>query len=93
MHAFGFNEKEVTINRPFKGGFITRHYGNNPIPWIQIEMNRKLYLSEEYFDYNFLQMRGNHLEKLNGKFREALLHFYELMPQSDAMSGMTSENV
>lgn len=63
---------EVTINNPFKGGFITRNYGNNPLPWIQIEMNRKIYLSEEYFDYRTLKMRGDRLTELNGKLREVL---------------------
>ena len=77
MDVFHFIEEEVTINRPFKGGFITRNYGNNPTPWIQIEMNRKLYLSEEFFDYDSLRMKGNRLKELNGKFREVLKHFYE----------------
>jgi len=77
IEIFGFDESDVTINNPFKGGFITRNYGNNPIPWIQIEMNRKLYLSAEYFDYDSLQMKGNRLDELNGKFREVLVHFDE----------------
>jgi len=38
--SFDLNEKEITLNQPFAGGFITRTYGMNPIPWIQIEMNR-----------------------------------------------------
>ena len=77
IEVFGFEDKDVTINIPFKGGFITRNYGNNPIPWIQIEMNRKLYLSPEYFDYEILQMKGNRLNELNRKFREVLNNFHE----------------
>lgn len=77
MEVFSFEEKEVTINNPFKGGFITRNYGNNPTPWIQIEMNRKLYLSEDCFDYDSLKMKNNRLDVLSGKFREVLSHFYE----------------
>jgi len=75
LEVFRFSEKEVTINNPFKGGFITRNYGNNPTPWIQIEMNRKLYLSGEFFDYDSLRMKGNRLNELNEKFREVLVHF------------------
>ncbi|EXJ14752.1 N-formylglutamate amidohydrolase [Imhoffiella purpurea] len=30
---------EVTLNRPFSGGFITRHHAKE-IPWIQIELSR-----------------------------------------------------
>jgi len=77
VEVFGFNREEVSINKPFKGGFITRNYGNKPIPWIQIEMNRKLYLSEEYFSYDSLQMKGNRLIELNWKFKEVLQNFYE----------------
>ena len=73
------NEEFVTINNPFKGGFITRNYGNNPLPWIQIEMNRKLYLSSGYFDYSTLKMKGDRLTELNAKFREVLFHFNEGM--------------
>lgn len=42
--VFGFEPSEVTQNRPFAGAYITRYYGGNPIPWIQIEMNQSLYL-------------------------------------------------
>lgn len=77
VEVFGFNDEEVSINKPFKGGFITRNYGNKPIPWIQIEMNRKLYLSEDYFSYDSLKMKGNRLNELNEKFREVLQNFYE----------------
>jgi formiminoglutamase len=75
--VFGFPKSAVTINEPFKGGFITRNYGNNPLPWIQIEMNRKLYLSPEYFNAETLQMKGDHLNELNAKFREVLIQFRE----------------
>ena len=77
IEVFEFKEEEVTINKPFKGGFITRNYGNKSTPWIQIEMNRKLYLSEEYFDYDSLQMKGNRLDELNRKFRDVLVHFHK----------------
>lgn len=36
----------VSLNRPFKGGYITKHHGTaGPLPWIQIEFNRALYLA------------------------------------------------
>ncbi|WNF38644.1 N-formylglutamate amidohydrolase [Bacillaceae bacterium IKA-2] len=35
----------VTINQPFAGGYITKFHGNQGnIPWIQLEINRCLYL-------------------------------------------------
>jgi len=38
----------VTINKPFSGGFITKFHGNQGnIPWIQLEINRCLYLPSD----------------------------------------------
>jgi formiminoglutamase len=37
-------DREVAINNPFSGGFITNaHFWHKGIPWIQIEINRSLY--------------------------------------------------
>ena len=37
-------DKEVAINNPFSGGFISNaHFWHKGIPWIQIEINRSLY--------------------------------------------------
>ncbi|WP_147803159.1 N-formylglutamate amidohydrolase [Alkalicoccus halolimnae] len=37
----------VAVNEPFFGGFITRSHGKrSDIPWIQLEINRRLYLPE-----------------------------------------------
>ena len=37
-------DKEVAINNPFSGGFISNaHYWHKGIPWIQIELNRSMY--------------------------------------------------
>lgn len=38
----------VKINDPFRGGYITAYHGKNPdIPYVQIEVNRSLYLPAE----------------------------------------------
>ncbi|MEE4310326.1 MAG: N-formylglutamate amidohydrolase [candidate division KSB1 bacterium] len=75
LDVFGFPESEVTINNPFKGGYITRKFGNNPKPWIQIELNRKLYLDDKYFKKEKLTMKSNRLQELNEKFRDVLFLF------------------
>lgn len=37
----------VTLNHPFKGGYITQYHGNSGhIPWIQVEISRGLYMPE-----------------------------------------------
>ena len=45
FEKFGLN---VEINKPYAGGYITRHYGNPlvGIETIQIEINRSLYMDE-----------------------------------------------
>ena len=51
--SFEIDRKEISLNDPFHGGYITKTYGNNPLPWIQVEMNRDLYLSEPWFEITF----------------------------------------
>ena len=65
----------VTMNEPFSGGYITRKYGKRPIPWIQIEMNRSLYL-KEYSSNGSPQLSSDHIiQKLNSCFLQALTMF------------------
>ena len=41
--GFSF-DKEVVLNEPFRGGFISNaHYWHKGIPWVQIEISRALY--------------------------------------------------
>ncbi len=46
FNDFGY---KVELNRPFKGGFITKYYGKplKNIHVIQIEINKKIYLNEK----------------------------------------------
>jgi N-formylglutamate deformylase len=77
--VFQFPEEEVTLNRPFKGGYITQMYGQNPIPWIQIEMNRALYLSPPWFDTVTRHIDPHRLPELNRLFAETLIRFNQLL--------------
>ena len=70
-----FSTNDIAINRPFDGGFITRHYGMKPVPWIQVELNRNLYLVEPWFDKHTLKVDKNRLMELKAKFKEALICF------------------
>ena len=31
---------DVTINKPFSGGYVTRHHGGKTQPWVQVELSR-----------------------------------------------------
>jgi N-formylglutamate deformylase len=71
------NEGTVTINNPFFGGFISQfHYRRTGIPWIQIEINRKLYLAEPYFDLQTLQVNEARIQELRTKIFRAIEEFW-----------------
>ncbi len=74
--SFGLSDNEIAINKPFAGGFITRTYGMNPIPWIQIEMNRKLYLNKPWFDSETRHIQSGRLQELRDSFLDALTRFF-----------------
>jgi N-formylglutamate deformylase len=77
--VFNLPPGEVTINRPFSGGYITRQYGNNPIPWIQVEINKKLYFAEPWLDPETVVNPGR-LKELNSFFRKTVTLFLERLP-------------
>ena len=73
--SFSVNVDEISLNDPFHGGHITKTYGNNPIPWIQIEMNRSMYLSKEWFNHDTLTIDKKRLRDLNQMFHDAISQF------------------
>lgn len=74
--AFSLEDRDITIDHPFAGGYITRSYGNQPLPGIQIEMNRGLYLSAPWFDAERLKVSPARLAELNRNFDRALDLFF-----------------
>ena len=74
--AFGFEPSEVTQNRPFAGAYITRHYGGNPIPWIQIEMNQSLYLMAQRSEGEALRPDPVRVREVKEKFERTLRLFF-----------------
>ena len=75
--AFGLSSSEVMLNQPFSGGYITREYGKNPVPWIQFEMNRSLYLAEPYFERAKLVVDPKRIQELKRCFHLMLNLFFE----------------
>ena len=76
--AFQLSEKDVAINKPFSGGYITQVHGMNPLPWIQVEMNRSLYLSKPWFNIDTRNMNVNRLKSLNMSFIDAVKLFFTM---------------
>nr|HID59032.1 N-formylglutamate amidohydrolase [Desulfobacterales bacterium] len=71
------NEGEVTINNPFLGGYIAQlHYERKGIPWIQIEINRKLYLNEVCFDPQELRVKQEIIQALRERIFNAIARFW-----------------
>jgi formiminoglutamase len=70
--AFECPPGEVALNRPFKGGYITRRHGRRPLPWIQVEMNRSLYLAGPWFDPATRRVDPERLRELRERFWKAL---------------------
>ena len=42
--AFQLSDPDVRANDPFRGGYIVRRHGHDPLPWLQLEINRARYL-------------------------------------------------
>ena len=74
--VFALQEEQVTLNEPFSGGFITRTYGNNPIPWIQLEINRSLYLRPPCYDASKWTISKDRLAELSSLIVRVLRRFH-----------------
>lgn len=85
--VFGFEKDDISINKPFKGGYITRKYGKNPVDVIQIEMNRKLYLNDIWFNDKTLRINEVRLKYLNNQFNMVLERLYNLILENNKKFG------
>ena len=71
----------ITINDPFLGGYIVRQHSHN-LPWIQLELNRRSYLSPEWYDPQNLEVCHKRIGFLRHNILEALTGFikYNYLP-------------
>jgi len=46
IHVLQCGKEQIGINNPFRGGNVIQSRGKGIIPWVQIELNRKLYLNQ-----------------------------------------------
>jgi len=74
--AFELTADQVTIDKPFAGGYITQRYGNNPLPCIQIEISRGLYLDSDWLIERNGQSDTSRIKVLRQQFRNALALFF-----------------
>ena len=78
QEVFKIAPSDVCLNNTFEGGYITKKYGNNPIPWIQIEISRAFYLKSPWFNKKTLTMDPQRLRELNLMFTRTLINFFDL---------------
>jgi N-formylglutamate deformylase len=65
--VFADMDGQVKINDPFSGGYIVQAHGKGIIPWIQVEINRKLYLAPPYFDAQQLTVSPERIFEIREK--------------------------
>ncbi|MBD3321148.1 MAG: N-formylglutamate amidohydrolase [Chitinivibrionales bacterium] len=74
--AFSINEEDINVNDTFSGGYIVQTYGNNPIPWVQIELNRNLYLEKPAGPDGAVSKNTRKIAECRRKFQSALEMFF-----------------
>jgi len=73
----------IVLNEPFKGGYIVQRHSRH-LPWIQIELNRRSYLSDEYYDPANLSVCHRRIARLRSGLLAAVTDFvrYNYRPLS-----------
>jgi N-formylglutamate deformylase len=76
-HAFAHEDGEIKLNEPFAGGYISQHHHRRTgIPWIQIELNRKLYLVDQHFEPQSLRVAEARIRELKERIFMAIIAFW-----------------
>ncbi|MEJ2136769.1 MAG: N-formylglutamate amidohydrolase [Desulfofustis sp.] len=70
----------IVLNSPFLGGYIVRQHSKN-LPWIQIEVNRRSYLSPEWYDPDNLEVCHHRIAHLRRNLFAAIRDFAEFYYQ------------
>lgn len=76
QEEFELKPEDVKINKPFLGKYTTQRYGLRPIPWIHVELNRKLFLEKPWFNKDTRSMDKSRLSELNEIFENTLKSFF-----------------
>jgi formiminoglutamase len=78
VRAFRLPPEEVALNRPFSGGYLTRTYGQGKTPWVQVEINKAMFLpSPSWINAGDLAPDRERLRNLHENFELALRIFFE----------------
>jgi N-formylglutamate deformylase len=70
--------REVAINNPFSGGFISNaHFWRKGVPWVQVEVNRSLYEDSESPGTRPDEIRAGRVRYLKQKIWNAFTSFWD----------------
>ena len=78
MTVFKISSADVKLNNPFSGGYITKFHSHQK-HWIQIEMNRRLYLSSPFFNNQSLKVSIERIAELNDNLFQVIDMFCKKM--------------
>ena len=80
---FPEESKNILLNDPFLGGYIVRRHSKK-LAWVQIELNRRSYLSPEWYDSKNLEVCHKRIAYLRSKLLNAIRNWvhYNHRPQS-----------
>jgi N-formylglutamate deformylase len=76
---FNIGDMDVAINKPTDGGYITKKYGNNPVPFIYLAINKSLYLQDQYFNPKQLKVKQSRIDDLKNRFLDSLSLFSKVV--------------
>lgn len=75
--AWQLSPADIAMNAPFAGGYTLRRHGSgSPVPWVQVEMSRALYLESPWYDPTSGTIDEERLAWLRARFAKALDQYF-----------------
>jgi len=75
--AFKVPRTTVLLNQPFKGGYIIKKGSAEGTPWVQVEINRSLYMERLDYGTDGPPVNSARIRELNWQWKRALIQFFK----------------
>jgi formiminoglutamase len=73
--AFKIPRVAIALNDPFKGGHIIKKWRKSGTPWLQVELNRTLYMERQEYGPHGPMINTARIRELNWQWLRALTQF------------------
>lgn len=73
--SFDLKPEQVSVNDPFTGGHIIKTFGNRPTPWVQVDINRAMFLAEPWYNKETMTVDPERIQTLNKGFTLGVAEF------------------